>query len=123
MKKLPKPKAPMKVKSMKPRSRSNAPQPVSSVAMRNGRRFSGASVSGWPKASTARLASAATSSATKMPRQPVTASKAEPTRGASMGDTENTSMIAAMIRVASGPVAMSRTMARGTTPSAAPPKP
>ena len=40
-----------------------------------------------------------------------------------MGETEKVSMILAIIRVASAPVIMSRTMARGTTPNAAPPKP
>ena len=57
------------------------------------------------------------------PRHPVICNSADPISGASMGETENTSMIAAIIRVASAPVIMSRTMARGTTPSAAPPRP
>mgnify|MGYP003147031926 CR=1 FL=1 len=40
-----------------------------------------------------------------------------------MGDTEITSMIIAIIRVAAGPVYRSRITARGTTITAAPPSP
>ena len=58
-----------------------------------------------------------------MPRQPVTSSNPDPASGASIGDTENTRKIAAIIRVASAPENMSRTIARGTTPIAAPPSP
>ena len=123
MKKLPKPKAPIKVQSRKPRSMSSPQQPLSRVPRLKGLRFSCASVSGWAKASRASDSTEATSKAAKIPRQPVIGNRAEPASGASIGETENTSMIAAIIRVASGPVIMSRTMARGTTPSAAPPRP
>ena len=123
MKKLPKPKAPTKVNSMKPRSTNNSAQPVTMLRRLKARRFSLASVSACAKTSINSATSAGTSRATNIPRHPVICNSADPISGASMGETENTSMIAAIIRVASAPVIMSRTMARGTTPSAAPPRP
>jgi hypothetical protein len=71
----------------------------------------------------ARLRKVATASIQKMPRHEVSAITPDPASGASMGETEMTSMIAAIMRVASGPVCMSRMIARGTTMTAAPPKP
>ena len=89
----------------------------------NGRRLAGARVSGWAKAKRARLTTEANRSAAKIPRQPVMTKSADPASGASIGETENTRKIFDIMRVACAPVNMSRTMARGTTPKAAPPSP
>ena len=113
----------MNVHNRKDLSPNNSALPRSRLPMLNGRRLAGAKVSGCATASVTRLSTDATKRAPKMPRHPVTHISADPVNGASMGDTENTSMIAAIIRVASAPVSMSRTIARGTTPKAAAPRP
>ena len=62
-----------------------------------------------------RLKALAASSTPKMPRQPASAMTPDPASGASIGETEITSITAAMSRVAAAPVYMSRMMARDTT--------
>ena len=87
-------------------------------------RCSGASVSGSTKAVSARLSSAGQRqhrrrSAASSP----TAISPLPASGASIGETEITSITIAISRVASGPVCRSRMIARGTTITVAAPSP
>ena len=88
-----------------------------------GWRFPGARVSGRAKRVTSRLRIAATHSTAKMARQPETRISRLPARGASIGETEITSITSAISRVAWVPVYMSRITARGITITTAPPTP
>ena len=71
----------------------------------------------------ARLIRAASNSATKIDRQPETRISKLPASGASIGETEITSITSAIRRVALAPVCRSRMIARGTTIATAPPSP
>lgn len=117
------PKPPIMISPMKWRSVSRRRIPESMRPTRTARRRAGSSVSGRAKTIRPRLASDATPSTAKISRHPPQAITSEPVKGASIGDTEMTIMIAAIIFAASGPVAMSRITARGTTISVAAPSP
>ncbi len=116
------PKPPTKVRARNMRSVRSRAAPARRRRALTGTRFRGGSVSGRRNAIIARLTRPAAPRTPKIARHSATAMTAEPARGASIGETEMTSMIIAIIRVASCPVCMSRMIARGTTMTAAAPR-
>ena len=86
-------------------------------------RFSGLSVSGSAKATSAKPMIATMVTATNTARQPKGTMMALPISGARIGDTLKTSMIVDISLVASMPVWRSRMTARGITMHAAAPMP
>ena len=121
--KLENPKPPMSVNPIKTGSRNSVLVPAQSDLRFTFTRASGAKVSGNTKPTINRLRPAAMHSTQKIMRQSPKAIIPLPKNGASMGETEITSMTIAIRRVAADPVCISRITALGTTIRTAPPKP
>lgn len=92
---------PTKVSPMKTGSRKSTFAPRPRVARLMGLRSDLGRVSCWNRAVMAKARTAATAMAAKIARQPVSAIIPAPASGASMGETEKTSMISPINLVAS----------------------
>jgi hypothetical protein len=117
------PSAPIAVRPMKRRSRSSRAKARSVLGRSLCARSGAGRVSRSVVATSTNPSPPSAATSQKIARHPSDSITTLPTSGARIGETLNTSISIAMSCVASGPVCRSRTIARGITIGAPPPRP